>query len=232
MTALRAFAVTEHDENTGGVYFARHDIVAKKAGAAEVADGDISAVSCRRAPWADAYAGKAVPVRLMIANGWHFECTGCGARIDEYWLEENHLPVDGVIGTQWSAVYCCSRCLRKRLSLSRRRKAEEARAIDAFKAIVRRRLPAAVFLDGPEPCFWRHRVYVTRDFNAGGGWHWEDVVVAFKLPGLEHPATFELSRSWRGYGNPAIGPLQAVYKCAVADKAAFEAYAAATKVRP
>jgi hypothetical protein len=46
---LKAFAVTEHDENTGAVIFAKHDIVARRIGADEYADGELSYVSCRRA---------------------------------------------------------------------------------------------------------------------------------------------------------------------------------------
>ncbi|MGB3833710.1 MAG: hypothetical protein WA975_17815 [Mesorhizobium sp.] len=221
MTALRAFAVTENEENTGAIYFAKHDIVAKKWGANEYADGDITYVSCRRAPWADAYVGQPIPAKVMIANGWHFECSGCGQRIDEDFFYDNRLPLEGVIGTQHSAVYCCSRCARKDLSLKRRRKAEEQRAIEAFKAIVRKRFPDADFCDDEQSSFKGHHAYVT----AGrGGWHWKQVIVSFRFPGIKiGPAHYRLDG---GYG---IGPYFAGYSCCNGDREAFEVWAAKTK---
>jgi hypothetical protein len=229
MTAVRAFAVTENDENTGGIYFAKHDIVAKKAAASEFSDGDISQVSCKRAPWADEYAGRAVPAWVMIDAGWHFECYGCRSRIDTDWLDERRLPVDGVLGTQWSSVYCCTRCKRKDLSRTRRRKAEEQRAIEVFKAIVRKRFPEVEFCDNPEIDHWRHHAYVTRDWRGGGGWHWQQVVIAFTFPGMKiAPATYRRDEksTWPG---PFIGPVQPHYTCCSGDREAFEAYAAATR---
>lgn len=126
--AIKAFAVTEHDENTGAIIFAKHAIVARRLGANEYAGGELSYVSCRRAPWADAYAGRPIPARVMIANGWHFECSECDQRIDEDYLYDNRLPLDGVIGTQHSHVFCSKRCARRWYSMERRRKAEAQEA--------------------------------------------------------------------------------------------------------
>lgn len=230
MTAvLRAFSVTEEDENSGAIIFARHAIVAAKAGANEYADGDLGSVSCRRAPWADEYAGKPLPARVMIGHGWHFECSGCGARIDEDYLGEKKLPLEGVIGTQYSAVYCGKRCCRRDLSLTRRRKAEEQRAIDAFKAIVRKRFPDADFCDDPpysDRYRERHHAYVV---PGRAGWQWQQVVVSFRFPGMKiAPAHLRFDhQSSRFLGPPALG-----YTCCNGDREAFEAYAAATKTRP
>ena len=57
MAKMKAYAVTEEDENTGGIIYAEHNIVARRLGANEYADGEIAYVSCRRAPWADEYYG-------------------------------------------------------------------------------------------------------------------------------------------------------------------------------
>ncbi|PWJ88445.1 hypothetical protein C8D77_111168 [Mesorhizobium loti] len=233
MSALRAFAVTENDESTGAIYFAKHDIVAKKWGANEFADGEIGYVSCRRAPWADAYVGKPLPVSVMIENGWHFGCHGCGMRMDEDELRERHLPVDGVIGSQHSAVYCCARCRRKHLSRQRRKEAEQQLAIESFKAIVRKRFPEVEFIN--EHPNWQN--YARADFFHGQkGWIWQRVTVAFTFPGMKiAPAWLELpERPWRGYGegNRSIGPLQPAYTCCNGDREAFETYAAATRTQP
>lgn len=232
MSALRAYAVTEESENTGAIIFAKHHIVAKRQGADEYADGDITYVSCRRAPWADGYAEKPLPAWVMIAHGWHFECHGCGMRLDEDGLSERRLAVEGVIGTQHGGVFCCARCRRKHLSRVRRRKAEAQRAIDVFKAIVRRRFPEAQFVDEHDNPNWRHHAWVTYR-HGEKGWLWEQVVVAFVFPGMSiAPASLRLpDRPWCGYGrgNRFIGPLQPHYSCCNGDREAFEAWASATK---
>mgnify|MGYP003558117020 FL=1 len=216
--ALRAFSVTEEDENTGAIIFARHAITAAKAGADEYAGGDLGAVSCRRAPWADEYAGKPLPARAMIAHGWHFECSGCGKRIDEDFFYDNRLPLEGVIGTQHSRIYCGSRCARKEMSRERRRKAEQHRAIEAFKAIVLQRFPDADFCDAEQSHFRGHHAYVT---EGRGGWHWRQVIVSFRFPGMHYgPATYRLDG---GYG---IGPYNAGYTYCNGDRVAFAAWAA------
>lgn len=231
MKPMRAFAVTEESENSGAIYYARHDITARKAGADEFADGELSYVTCHRAPWADAYAasGRPIPARLMIAHGWHFECYGCGRHLDEDTLRDRRLPVDGVIGTQHGAVYCCARCRRKHLSRERRREAEKQRAIEAYKTLVRRRFHDVVFTD--DPARGRPHVWVT--FHHGQkGWLWEQVCVAFTFPGMKFgPAMLRLpDRPWLGYapGNRFIGPLKPEYSCCHGDREAFEAWARST----
>jgi len=42
MTGLKAYAVLEDCENTGGIVFARHSIVALRNGASTFGDGEIS----------------------------------------------------------------------------------------------------------------------------------------------------------------------------------------------
>ncbi len=108
---LRAYAVLETCENTGGIVFAQHAIVARRWGSCEYADGDITSVTCRRAPWADRFASLgAVEARAAVAHGWRFECHGCGMNTDEYGLADDEKDVDGVIGTMDSLVFCCSAC--------------------------------------------------------------------------------------------------------------------------
>lgn len=224
--SVRAFAVTEEDENTGAVIFAKHAIVARRAGANEFAAGELAYVSCRRAPWADEYAGRKLPAHVMIAHGWHFECSGCGARIDTDWLEDEGLPLAGVIGSQHSEVFCCSRCCRKALSLRRRRKAEEQRAIDAFKTIVLRRFPDAILCDA-EPN-WRHHAYVS-SHHGGPGWHWQQVIVQFRFPGMKIAPACLRRDEVSSWPKPLIGPVQAHFHCCAGDRDAFEVWAAATK---
>lgn len=223
MTKMKAFAVLEDCENTGAILFARHDIVAKRQGANEYAEGDISAVTCRRAPWADRYADKPLPVWLMVAHRWHFECSGCGRRIDEDSLIDAGLPLEGVMGTQYSHAFCGKNCARRFYSLQRRRKEQEARAIEAFKAIVRHRFPDVNFCDDVDSNKYRehHHAYVT---PGRGGWHWRQVVVSFTFPGMKiAPAHYAMHGSYK------IGPDPARYTCCNGDREAFEKYVAETR---
>ena len=220
---MKAFAVTEEFENSGGIIFARHDIVARRRAADEWAEGDLSCITCRRAPWADAYEGKPIPVKVMIAHGWHFECAGCGSRVDEDWLAERRLPIDGVIGTQHSQVFCCKRCARRHYRLEYRRKAREAEAVDHFKAMVRKRLPDADFCDDHPN---GHHAYVQ---PSRCGWVWRQVAVSFRFPGMViGPAHFRFDAAPFGRARDH-GPPAPRYTVSSGDREAFEAWAARAK---
>lgn len=218
--ARKAYAVTEECENTGGVIFAACPIVARRIGADEYNSGELAGLHVARAPWADVFAETGrVPASVMIDQGWHFECHGCDMRIDADSLYDHRLPIDGVIGTQGSFVYCCARCRRKRLSLERRRKAEELRAIDVIKAMVLRRFPDATLCDAGGR--WSPHAYVTRDWSAGGGWHWAQIVVSFTFPGMKiAPAQLRLD------GGHKMGPHKPYFTCCNGDREAFETWAA------
>ncbi|WP_283195525.1 hypothetical protein [Rhizobium sp. AN80A] len=220
--ALKAYAVLEKDEYTGDVYFAKHSIVAAKAGANEYGDGELSYVQCRRAPWADVFVGKGVPAKVAVDHGWRFECHGCGITIDQYLEDEHRLPVSGVVGSMHGAVYCCARCKWRRIKSDARRKREETAAIEDFKAIVRARFPDVAFAD-EEPEFRGHHAYVMRA-DRSDFWHRRQVIVAFRFPGMKiGPAHFRLEDYHR------IGPPVAGYTCCNGDREAFEAYAATTR---
>lgn len=220
---MKAFSVIAEYEATGGIIFAKHAIVARRLGANEYADGDFSSVSCRRAPWADLYADRALPARLMIAHGWNFKCSDCGERIDEDFLYDKNLSLEGVIGSQHSHVFCSSRCARRHFSIQRRRKSEEQRAIETFKAIVRKRFPNADFVDEPDASGYRayHHAYVE---PSKSGWQWRQVVIAFRFPGMKvGPAHFSMNDNHR------YGPTSAEYTCCHGDLEAFQAYVNASK---
>ncbi|PZU80665.1 MAG: hypothetical protein DI528_22220 [Shinella sp.] len=140
---IRAFAVLERCENTGGGVFARQDIVARKLGACTYSDGDIANVECRRAHWADEFADTGVvPAKLAIAHNWRFECHGCGATINEDWLAEAGLELDGVIGSVNGRVFCCAECKQRHDDIETRKKLVGEEFLETLRAVVRRRLAA------------------------------------------------------------------------------------------
>ncbi|MBD9635425.1 hypothetical protein IB277_03790 [Ensifer sp. ENS07] len=222
MMALKAYAVLEKDEYTGDIFFAKHSIVAAKTGANEYGDGELSYVQCRRAPWADVFAGKGVPAKVAVDHGWRFECSGCAITIDEDMESEHHLPVSGVIGSMHGTVYCCARCKWRRMKKEARRQEEEAAAIDDFKAIVRTRFPDVEFCDD-EDQFRGNHAYLTRSWGSRF-WHRAEIMVAFRFPGMAiGPAHFRMDSHHK------IGPTNAYYTCCNGDREAFEAYAKATR---
>lgn len=204
---LRAYAVCEHDERTGAIYFARHAIVARRIGANEHGDGELSYVTCTRAPWADRYAAEGdVPASVMVMNGWHFECTGCGRRIDEGmpYLWENEVmagePLNGanlryakwkpshVIGTQHGLVFCRASCEADFNREQAAKKHVGDRAIARFERVITRRFPDAVI---ERKDYLRPHVYVMRDQQ--DRLIVEQVAVSFSFPGqVIAPATLRM----------------------------------------
>lgn len=208
MGKMKAYAVTEEDENTGGIIYAEHNIVARRLGANEYGDGDISYVSCRRAPWADEYYGTGLPISVMVDNGWHFECCGCGQRIDYDSTEYS----EDIIGTQHSLVFCDSVC-EAYYNLDRAKcKKLETRWVRRFIKIVKRYFPDAQ----PE---YRH-AYASRDKD--GRYTIRQVSVQFDFPGRKHGMA-ELS--WREKSSWEKEYPKPHFTCSNGDKDAFEAWA-------
>jgi hypothetical protein len=223
---MLAYAVLEENESTGGVIYARSAIAARRLGANEYADGDFSYVTCHRAPWADGYCDKPIPVGLMILHGWHFECGHCGGLIDEDMLDEKQIEPDDVIGHEHSEAYCDARCEAGAALTKAQAEHVQKRWLRRFAKIVKRRFPDAVpvlkcahasFRDG------RHVI--------------AQVTVAFDFPGQQHwPAELtwrrknEHERMYRRRGVQPHRSNKPRYECAAGDREAFEAYAVSTKI--
>lgn len=105
---LRAFAVQEEDEGTGGIVFARHAVTARREGAAEYNGGDFSGLSCRRAAWADEYAPGPVPATIMVQHGWWMHCHGCDRKVGEGFENEARSRFDPVM--EGDDFYCTPTC--------------------------------------------------------------------------------------------------------------------------
>lgn len=225
---LKAYAVLEEGENTGGIVFAAHAIVARRQGAAIFGDGEFEGVSCRRAPWADHCAKTGVvPVSLMIDHGWRFECYGCGATIDRDWLYDMGLPLLGVIGTQHSSIFCCDSCRSRHKAREAVRCEIEADMIERLKAMVLRRLPGAEICSQDQ---WASRAHAEQGWDSGA-WAVNGAVVFFAFPGMRiGPASLVLRRDYLKINR--IGPIDPSFECCAGDQEAFEAFAAETRRQP
>lgn len=92
-----AYQVNDDYEGHSEIVFHSHAIAARRIGA-NCLNTEFDAVSCRRAPWADEYAGAgAVPVSACIAQGWRFEeCCGFGNSLSEDGARRLLAVMDGV----------------------------------------------------------------------------------------------------------------------------------------
>ncbi|RML70517.1 hypothetical protein ALQ91_100548 [Pseudomonas syringae pv. syringae] len=108
-----AYSVETNDPEESNIQFATSNAAARRQGADEIGT-DFSGVSCRRAQWADQYAGvRYIPAQAYIDAGWWFDCNHCGTRCDSdacRWDEESDtdIPLDLVFDGR--VVYCSAEC--------------------------------------------------------------------------------------------------------------------------
>jgi hypothetical protein len=208
---MKAFLVTEPEENTGGVIFAKHAIAARRQGASEYNDGQLGGMSCRRAEWADGFYETGVPARELIARGWWFECCGCGATINEDWLAEERLTVDGVIGNQHSRIFCHDICKTEHDRRETKRKYHQQQMIETMTARLLRCFPEAKITNSHAYARGHDGVYSV-----------DQACIYFEFPGMKHgPATYRFD-----LGSYKPGPVKPDLMCARGDLEAFEAWAA------
>lgn len=178
--SLKAFAVTDKDEGSGGVVFAKTNVEARRVGAAEFGDGDFAAFDCRRAPEFDRWASRgAVPLLALYEAGWWQECVGCERRIQQDWDDEPLNPRETPRG-----LYCTPACKRWDDEERAKRERHEARALRAMERSLLRRLPAAEIVRDKSDAMHRAHAYVRRD--QFGRWRIHQAVVAFRFPGAQH----------------------------------------------
>lgn len=219
---LKAYAVQETCEGTGGIVFAKYAIVARRKGAGIFGDGDFHSVTCQRAKWADQYAELDVlPAKVMIANGWHFECSGCGATIDEDWLWDNDRELHDVIGTQHSMVFCGPVCEARHNLYQAEATYIQKRMIRRFTRIIKRKFPDAEIVNEPSQ-LTPHAYSVKR----WGKWRVEQVSVAFTFPGMTYGAArLEYRRDRYGGRQDRLGrPNRPYWTCPNGDQLAFQAF--------
>lgn len=199
---LKAYTVLEHDEHTGDIYFARHAIVAHKAGANEFGYGELTNVGCRRAPEFDKYAESGhVPWAARIDHGWHIDCSGCGVRISDDEYDTDDEPIEFNVIEIGHHVFCSPDCHETH----KIEKAEEAHIKAAVVGNlidkIMRTVPGAVI------CGHQH-VYVRH-----GAWPRpvEHARVEFMFPGGRYPAGLRFDK---------VGEKPRFF-CAAGDRIAF-----------
>lgn len=221
---MPAYVVMEIDENTGGVVFAKDKRTAQRVGANKWADGDIGYVETTRRKDLDRYEATGVPARVLVEDGWHFECHGCGMRIDDCTFEDEGLPVSGIVGNESGRVYCCHTCRMGALGREAQIKAMGEAFLDMLRDVVRTRFGEVEFVTDET---WRNRVHISSHRSP---FVVREASVAFGFPGQKlGPATLGYRHSNRPSGGDMIGPAECIFYCCTGDREAFEAWAASNK---
>lgn len=177
---LKAYAVQEEDEGTGGVVFAKSSAEARRLGAARFGDGDFNWGKARRLPWADGFAPGPVPAKAMIDHGWWYECAHCHRRIEDGAEDaESGEPVAfDVVETEAGHVYCAPKCHDAAVAESLERRRVEGETIADLTARLLAKLPGAVPTKG-------HHVYATRP-NGEDAFKAQQGILYFTFPGAAH----------------------------------------------
>lgn len=178
---LKAYAVQEEDEGTGGIVFAKTNAQARRIGANRFHE-EWDGVTCRRATWADQYAPGPVPFKAMFENGWWQECYGCGVRIEQDGYDDNGNYIDFDIVETAAGIFCTPGCHDRHLIERAKVERVKRRAIAVMRNHLLRRVPGVTIVDGPEN--WRPHAFVSRDKN--GRLRIGQVIIAFDFPGRKH----------------------------------------------
>lgn len=191
---LKAFAVQEEDEGTGGIVYAEHSIVALRHGASTYGDGDISGWKAVRAKWADQYAPGPCPQLAMVDAGWWIPCHGCEVRIDS---DLEFIPDDpGAPAVELKPVederglFCTAECRDAYLIERVERKIYEQWMLDLLRLRLRDKLPGCVEADNAP------YVYVEK---RNGLWALRGMAIGFTFPGCKiGPASLRMGEDKPG----------------------------------
>jgi len=194
MSNLKAYIVTETCENTCGVFFAKHAIEARKAGASKFNEGELGGMKCERAPGFDKFAPGPVPKLELVDIGWWFECHGCLVRIDSDCRsdEDDEGPTRKLKPIEvGNAIYCSAECREQFLTEKALLKKLQAEAIADLRAKLIAKVPG-VEISGDDP-HDRDHAYVTQQRD--GTYATQQCVVHFRFPGCKiAPASFRFDK--------------------------------------
>lgn len=103
--------IVRDGEDQATIVFQSHGLAARRIGASEL-NIDFESAECSRESKYDGYASKgSVPSKVLIENGWWFECDHCQTKLCEYFEEDTNKTIvyDGM------RTYCDEQCRLSRL---------------------------------------------------------------------------------------------------------------------
>lgn len=137
---LKAYSVGEDSEGGCVVVFASNSATARREGGNELNLEFCEVDFCRRAPWADRYAGQPfIPAKAYHDNGWWVYCGHCENRVYEDAEDEDGNPLALVYDGRHA--YCSQDCKDGR----DKEIADHNAKGEAFKALVQALRPDLTF---------------------------------------------------------------------------------------
>lgn len=187
---LLAYLVTEDDEGTGGVVFARSSAEARREGSSRFGDGDFNWGRAVRAPGLDRYAADGhVPWKAMFEMGWWRECSGCGVRIAQDEEDEDGELIKFNLVEVGSAVYCTPECRERKLADDAESDRIKAWIVGYMTDRLLRAMPGALVINDPARCL--PHVYVPNGPNPRAP---QQVVLHFLFPGSRYGGDFRFDK--------------------------------------
>ena len=221
---MQAYTYRDAETFEGGIVFAKSNIEARRLAASRLHFDEISGINVNRREDLDKYYEAGVPAKVLVSEGWYFGCDGCSMQIDEYNMDDAHLPIDGIVGFERRPIYCCHQCRIDHLTKAAARKAHGQAFLDMMRDFLREDLSGGdVTLDTREASF-----YVPEQ---DGPFVVAHAKLYFSFPGMEiSSASLEYNHSG-AYNRILIGPVRPTYFCAAGDKEAFEKFYADHKAK-
>jgi len=132
---MKCFLVDCEQDEGSQLYFAETANQAKCYAANEAGIDYVEVTSCRRRPQYDQYAPGPVPTKVLIEDGWWFECSGCSRHVsdDESYDYDEDKPLDGPV-YRGDRVWCSARCQELADEREAKQKQEEQAVKDAVLA--------------------------------------------------------------------------------------------------
>lgn len=129
---MKCFIVDCEQENGSQLYFADSHNQAKCYAANEAGIEYIEVTSCRRKPEYDQYAPGPVPTKVLIEDGWWWECFGCSRHVssEELFDYAADKELDGPV-YRGNSVWCSTDCQKRDDEQQAKQKALEQAAVDA-----------------------------------------------------------------------------------------------------
>jgi hypothetical protein len=132
ISELKAYHVQEDYEATCVIVFDTNSAAARRHGACELGVEWESIEFCRRAHWADQYAGTGrIPPMAMIEQGWRLTCGHCGQEINQDLIDDPESDVLPVVVGDW--IFCNRECHDCETKDRQQKKEAELAALETAK---------------------------------------------------------------------------------------------------
>ena len=205
MPDLFAYSVTDAEEDSAVVVFAKLGAVARRRGADQLGIVFEEVGSCTRVKEFDQYAPGPVPMKGYLAAGWWLQCRQCGMRFTKEGRHRERASGDDAAYQPFEPIqdgeggaYCCAACMMDEFAELRRDLAKVNAGIEAatilwpmatgiHTTMVQSRSP-----NRTQPVPWDGTAGGRFPYRVGelGAEYFYEVIVSMRLPKLEYPCSW------------------------------------------